>query len=198
MSANLLKAIHFAAQKHQNQRRKNTAQTPYIGHPIEAAHLLAEGGVTNTEILQAAVLHDTLEDTNTTFEELEANFGKEVATTVRECTDNKKLNKIHRKMMQLVHADTLSYSAQLVKAADKLSNLSNLVSDPPAHWTKSEILGYAVWSWFVVQGLKSASPLCPQIFEKLDQVFQKLGVLDLQGSKTRELEIYYQNINQSE
>ena len=71
-TANLLKAIEFASPKHSKQRRKDKDASPYINHPIAVTHLLADtGGVTDLMTLVAAVLHDTIEDTKTTAEELE-------------------------------------------------------------------------------------------------------------------------------
>src|ERR1039458_5811510 len=70
-------ALAFAAEKHRHQRRKDAAASPYINHPIAVATALAvEGGVTDDVILLAACLHDTVEDTETTFEELEETFGR--------------------------------------------------------------------------------------------------------------------------
>lgn len=70
------KAVAFAAEKHRNQRRKDAEASPYINHPIALANVLAnEGNVTDVAILCAAVLHDTIEDTDTTSEELPGIFG---------------------------------------------------------------------------------------------------------------------------
>ena len=98
----LLKAVHFAADKHRSQRRKDVEASPYINHPIEVAELLARvGGATDLVLLQAAVLHDTIEDTKTSPEELEAVFGLEVRRVVEEVTDDKRLPKAERKRLQL-------------------------------------------------------------------------------------------------
>src|SRR5204862_2442813 len=87
--ANILNALHFAADKHRDQRRKDAGASPYINHPIEVAELLARvGGISDRVALQAAILHDTIEDTNTTSEELEAAFGADVRRVVEEVTDD--------------------------------------------------------------------------------------------------------------
>ena len=100
-TANLLKAIEFASRKHSTQRRKDEDASPYINHPITVAHLLADtGGVTDLVTLMAAVLHDTIEDTKTTAEELEAQFGRTVRKVVEEVTDDKSLDKAVRKQLQ--------------------------------------------------------------------------------------------------
>src|SRR5579883_3142358 len=97
----LLKTVAFAAEKHVNQRRKNATKSPYINHPIGVANILSEAGVTDLVTLQGALLHDTVEDTNTTFEEIERTFGKEVCNVVRDVTDDKSLPKEQRKMLQV-------------------------------------------------------------------------------------------------
>src|SRR5579871_5119268 len=92
--AALLTALHFAAIKHRDQRRKGHDQAPYINHPIEVAELLARvAGITDVVVLQCAVLHDTIEDTQTTAQEIEEQFGAEVRSVVLEVTDDKSLPK---------------------------------------------------------------------------------------------------------
>ena len=98
----LLHAAAFAANKHADQRRKNLRATPYINHPVEVAALLAnEGGVTDLGMLVAAILHDTVEDTDTTFQEIEKIFGSDVKSLVAEVTDDKSLEKQRRKQLQV-------------------------------------------------------------------------------------------------
>ncbi|XP_051920009.1 guanosine-3',5'-bis(diphosphate) 3'-pyrophosphohydrolase MESH1 isoform X2 [Hippocampus zosterae] len=123
----LLETVNFAAEKHRNQRRKDIEQTPYINHPIGVARILShEAGVTDIVVLQAALLHDTLEDTDTKPEELETKFGQIVARIVQEVTDDKSLPKQERKRLQVEHAPHCSHQAKLVKLADKLYNLRDL------------------------------------------------------------------------
>ncbi|KAM9422445.1 guanosine-3',5'-bis(diphosphate) 3'-pyrophosphohydrolase MESH1-like isoform 6-T6 [Salvelinus alpinus] len=123
----LLETVNFAAEKHRNQRRKDAEQTPYINHPIGVARILShEGGITDIEVLQAALLHDTVEDTDTSIGELQAIFGQTVARIVQEVTDNKALPKQERKRQQVEHAPHSSHQAKLVKLADKLYNLRDL------------------------------------------------------------------------
>src|ERR1043166_8253441 len=101
----LLQALHFAADKHRDQRRKGAEASPYVNHLIEVAELLArEGGVTDLLTLQAAILHDTLEDTDTTPAELDAHFGGEVRRIVEEVTDDPQLSQAERKRLQIVQA----------------------------------------------------------------------------------------------
>ena len=93
-TANLLKAIEFASRKHSGQRRKDEEASPYINHPIAVAHLLADtGAVTDLVTLMAAVLHDTIEDTETTPDELDQLFGQAVRKVVEEVTDDNRSRK---------------------------------------------------------------------------------------------------------
>src|SRR2546425_4306190 len=131
----LLKALAFAAHKHRDQRRKDAESSPYINHPIALADVLInEGGVTDVETLCAALLHDTVEDTATTHQELVDAFGSRIARIVAEVTDDKSLSKAERKRLQVEHAALLSPEAKLVKLADKISNLRDVAGHPPAHW----------------------------------------------------------------
>src|SRR5688500_11112109 len=129
----LLKALAFAAHKHRDQRRKDPDASPYINHPIALADVLVnEGGVSDVEVLCAALLHDTVEDTATTHEELVDAFGPRVARIVAEVTDDKTLSKSERKRLQVEHATRLSPEAKLVKLADKICNLRDVAERPPA------------------------------------------------------------------
>ncbi len=150
----ILHAAHFAARKHADQRRKNAAASPYVNHPLEVAHILATvGGVTDEDILVAAILHDTVEDTDTTADELAEVFGERVAGLVMECTDDKSLPKAERKRLQVVHAPTKSPEAKQIKLADKTSNLRGILTDPPADWSVSRQREYVEWAERVVEGL---------------------------------------------
>src|SRR5664279_3761607 len=156
--ADLLAAISFAATKHSRQRRKDVDASPYINHPLQLAHVLAtEGGVTDVETLMAAVLHDTVEDTLTTYEELAGAFGETVATAVMEVTDDKKLAPAVRKERQVDHAPHLSERAALVKLADKTSNLRDIASSPPADWSLERKQEYFDWAKRVVDRLPRVS-----------------------------------------
>jgi len=162
----LLEALAFAAHKHRRQRRKDRHASPYINHPIALATLLAaEGRVRDPEILAAALLHDTIEDTRTTFEELQAAFGGRVATTVLEVTDNKRLRKHTRKRLQIEHAAGLSRSAKLVKLADKICNLRDLRHRPPVGWDRRRRREYFDWAKQVVDGLRGVHPRLEAAFD---------------------------------
>lgn len=122
------KSLVFASDKHKAQRRKNAGDVPYINHPLEVVHILSLAGVKDYEVLAAAVLHDTVEDTNTTPEELEKEFSKRVRDLVMECTDNKALGKSERKKYQIVKAASASNDAKLIKIGDKISNNRGLLT----------------------------------------------------------------------
>ena len=129
----LLRAAVFAAERHRAQKRKDAQASPYINHPLQVAELLASvGGVDDARVLAAAVLHDTLEDTQTTPAELEERFGSEVRVMVEEVSDDKSLPKLERKRLQIDHASGLSAGAKLIKLGDKISNVKDVVENPPA------------------------------------------------------------------
>jgi len=155
----LLHAINFAAEKHRHQRRKDKDLTPYINHPIALAALLnTVGGITDVVVLQAAILHDTIEDTDTSYEELLAQFGRQVADVVMEVTDDRSLEKARRKAQQIEHAPHASREAALVKLADKICNLRDVATSPPDRWTLERRQEYFDWSRQVVDALPLVSP----------------------------------------
>jgi guanosine-3',5'-bis(diphosphate) 3'-pyrophosphohydrolase len=162
----LLKALAFAAHKHRDQRRKDAEASPYINHPIALADLLVnEGGVTDVEVLCAALLHDTVEDTATTPQELAEAFGSRVAGIVAEVTDDKLLPKAERKRLQIEHAAGLSTEAKLVKLADKICNLRDVAHRPPAHWDLARRREYFEWAKKVVDGVRGAHPQLEAAFD---------------------------------
>jgi len=168
MSSLLLKAIAFAADKHRKQRRKDAESSPYINHPIALANALAnEGNISDQNTLCAAILHDTIEDTETTKEELVENFGEKIANIVIEVTDNKDLPKAERKLLQIEHAAHASYEAKLVKLADKICNLRDLLSTPPQDWPKERLAEYFEWANKVVTGIRGVNPELEVIFDQL-------------------------------
>ncbi len=172
----LLKAALFAAEKHKNGRRKNKSATPYINHPIEVAALLSDvGAVDDTDVLIAALLHDTIEDTDTTEEEIEALFGKRVAQTVVECSDDKSLPKAERKRLQVARAPGKSVSAKLVKVADKICNLQSILDEPPNDWDIERRRNYFFWARDVVAGLRGVSRPLEALFDHVyEQGVEKL------------------------
>jgi guanosine-3',5'-bis(diphosphate) 3'-pyrophosphohydrolase len=167
-TAAILKALHFAADKHRDQRRKDVGASPYINHPIEVAELLARvGGVTDLVTLQGAILHDTIEDTDTSPEELECEFGAEVRRVVEEVTDDKKLPKADRKRLQIEHAPHTSERARHIKLADKISNVRSVTHTPPANWPLARRQEYLDWTERVVDGLRGSNPALENLYDEL-------------------------------
>src|SRR5262245_62764570 len=164
----ILKALHFAAIKHRDQRRKDVEVSPYINHPIEVAELLARvGGATDMVILQGAILHDTIEDTETTPEELEAVFGPEVRLVVEEVTDDKRLPKAERKRLQIEHAPYLSERAKQIKIADKISNVQAVTQAPPADWPLERRREYLDWTEQVMTGLRGCNQSLEYFYDQV-------------------------------
>jgi guanosine-3',5'-bis(diphosphate) 3'-pyrophosphohydrolase len=149
----VLRAAAFAAEKHRTQRRKDV-ETPYINHPIQLAYILVQADIEDPIVLAAALLHDTVEDTQTTFDEIEIVFGHEIARIVAECSDDKMLSKAERKQAQIDHAAKLSHRAKLVKLADKIANVSDIDGAPPAGWSLERKREYFDWSKQVVDRLR--------------------------------------------
>lgn len=161
----VLESASFAAAKHTHQRRKNAGDTPYINHPLEVAHLLATvGGVTDEDVLSAALLHDTIEDTDTLPEEIAGRFGPEVLSYVLEVSDDKLLPKAERKRLQEEHAAALSHGAKLIKLADRIANLRSIVHEPPEGWPVSRQAEYFKWSQRVFQGLRNTNEALENLF----------------------------------
>ena len=167
-SAQLLRALNFAARKHRDQRRKGAAKAPYINHVIDVAHLLAGvGQVADLPLLQAAILHDTLEDTNTTQNELEKEFGTQVGAIVAAVTDDKSLPFAERKRLQVQHAQHLSPAAKQLKIADKISNISELAPGEPPEWTPQRRREYLDWAEQVVARCRGANRPLEEYFARV-------------------------------
>ncbi|KAL5020508.1 hypothetical protein ScPMuIL_003400 [Solemya velum] len=170
-----IECINFAAIKHKDQRRKDPEQTPYINHPIGVAFILtSEAGISDLAVIQAALLHDTVEDTDTTIDEICQSFGEEVASIVSEVTDDKKLPKLARKQQQIEHAPHVSTKAKLVKLADKLYNLRDLNRARPNRWTEDRITEYFEWAALVVRGLRGTNKT---LENSLDQLFRERNII---------------------
>lgn len=165
--ARLIDAVEFAARKHSTQRRKDADASPYINHPIAVAAVLAvEAGVSDLTTLQAAILHDTVEDTETSFEELVERFGAEVADIVMEVTDDKALPWSERKQLQISHAHKKSARAALVKIADKTCNLRDLANAPPGDWSVDRRREYYDWAKNVVDALPLQGGVLAEAFDR--------------------------------
>ncbi|MBP6005203.1 MAG: bifunctional (p)ppGpp synthetase/guanosine-3',5'-bis(diphosphate) 3'-pyrophosphohydrolase [Pyrinomonadaceae bacterium] len=174
-----LQAARFAAEKHTGHFRKGSRREPYINHPIEVANLIANVAMVDDEdILSAALLHDTVEDCDVSPEEITEKFGETVCGYVMEVTDDKGLPKHERKLLQIEHAPHLSYGAKVIKLADKISNVRDVIASPAEDWDKQRRVEYVQWAVNVVEGLRGASDQLDELFdevvalanEKLDEV----------------------------
>lgn len=163
----LLKALSFAARKHKDQRRKDVDASPYINHPISLANILCnEGDVIDAEVIAAALLHDTVEDTDTTPQELEQEFGAAVRDIVMAVTDDNLLPPHVRKELQISHAHRISPQAKLVKLADKISNVRDMIDAPPASWDLERRQAYFNWAKAVVDQLRGTHPALEDAFDR--------------------------------
>jgi (p)ppGpp synthase/HD superfamily hydrolase len=171
----VLEAAHFAAEKHRNQRRKGAAGEPYVNHLLEVARLVAASlSEPDTNLVIAALLHDTIEDTATTKEELGRRFGSDVADLVAEVTDDKTLPKQERKRLQIETASKKSERAQTIKLADKISNLRSILYSPPAEWDYRRKKEYFAWTKQVVGGFTAPNPILKAEFEATLQKFDSI------------------------
>lgn len=167
----LFRALFFAAHKHRDQRRKGNHQAPYINHPIEVASLLAEiGGITDVAVLQAALLHDTVEDTDTTEGELAREFGADVAGLVMEMTDDMSLPSALRKKHQSARAATLTPRAKSIKIADKIANVGDIAHHPPPDWSVERQGAYFAWTEEVVRHCRGTNA---RLEAKYDEVLRE-------------------------
>ncbi|HHB91944.1 MAG TPA: bifunctional (p)ppGpp synthetase/guanosine-3',5'-bis(diphosphate) 3'-pyrophosphohydrolase [Thioploca sp.] len=154
----LLEALQFAAIKHRHQRRKNSEAVPYINHPIEVAITLWQvGGIREITTLMAALLHDTLEDTDASAQEILAQFGDKVLHLVQEVTDDKNLSKQQRKLKQIETAPNKSIAAKQIKLADKICNIYDVAHSPPRNWSLERRQEYLDWTMKVIAGLRGTN-----------------------------------------
>ena len=172
----VLQAARFASIKHASQKRKGAAAEPYLNHLIEVAGLVASAiAEPDTNLIAAALLHDTIEDTATSREELAEAFGADVAELVAEVTDDKSLPNAVRKQLQIEHAPRLSPRAQTLKIADKISNLRSVLLTPPVGWDLRRKQEYFEWGKRVVDACPAPNPLLKEEFERVYRKIHELG-----------------------
>lgn len=160
-------ALAYASKMHSAQRRKDNRDTPYINHPIDVARLLiTEGGITDSNVIAAAILHDTIEDTEATVEDIERMFGEKILGFVLECTDDKSLPKAERKRLQVVNGPHKSQEAKCIKLYDKISNVRDIGEYPPVLWSKGRLIEYLDWTMEVVNGLRGANQALEELYDK--------------------------------
>ena len=166
--ARLLAAAAFSAERHRDQRRKGGRDTPYINHPLEVAERLVRiGGVEDTDVLIAAILHDTIEDTDTTAEEIADHFGRTVCSLVLEVTDDRNLTSSERKRLEIEHAPGLTPGAKMIKLADKTCNVADMASNPPSSWTRQRRRDYLDFAEQIALGCRGVNPALDAEFQRV-------------------------------
>ena len=164
----ITRAAEFAADKHRGQTRKDAERTPYINHPLAVARLLSEtAGIQDAQVIAAALLHDTVEDTDATVDEIGEEFGQAVRDIVIEVTDDKSLPSARRKQLQIENAAGLSHAARLVKLADKICNLQDILAHPPVHWSLERKREYFDWAKAVVDNIRGAHAGLEGLFDQV-------------------------------
>jgi len=163
----IARALDFAARKHAGQRRKGLKAEPYINHLTEVALLLAEASDgADPGLAMAGLLHDTIEDTETTRAELAEAFGEDVASLVAEVTDDPGLPRDERKRRQVETAPAKSTRARMIKLADKIANLHSIAVSPPVGWSARKKREY-------VARAREVAAACGPTSERLEALFEK-------------------------
>lgn len=164
----VLRAASFSADRHRHQKRKGHDPPPYINHPLEVASILANvGGISDVTTLVAALLHDTVEDTSASADDLESDFGREVRLLVDELTDDKDLDREVRRRLQIEHTPTLSVPAKQIKLGDKICNMRDVVENPPSDWSLQRRRDYLGWAELVVAGCRGANERLERHFDQV-------------------------------
>jgi GTP diphosphokinase / guanosine-3',5'-bis(diphosphate) 3'-diphosphatase len=163
----VLRAADAAARWHVHQRRKGSAEEPYINHLVEVAVLVAEAtDGTDTNLVIAALLHDAIEDSEVPKEMIAEIFGEDVASIVPEVTDDKGIPKAERKLRQIETAATKSPRAKILKLADKTSNLRAIAASPPPDWSVKRRIEYVLWARDVAKGLRGVNQRLEDQFDE--------------------------------
>lgn len=163
----IARALDFAARKHAGQRRKGLKAEPYINHLTEVARLLAEASDgADPQLVMAGLLHDTIEDTETTRAELAGTFGEDVASLVVEVTDDTSLPRDERKRRQVQTAPSKSARARMIKIADKIANLHSISESPPVGWSGRRKKEYIAWA-------REVAAACGPTNERLEELFEQ-------------------------
>lgn len=161
------RALDFAARKHVHQRRKGELAEPYINHLAEVARLLAAAtGGRDAALAVAGILHDTLEDTATSYDELAAEFGDEIASLVREVSDDTAKSRTERKRLQILQTAKASKRAKMIKLADKTSNLHSIINSPPRGWDLARKREYVDWARRVAEGCRGVNAYLEEEFDR--------------------------------
>ena len=185
-------ALRFAAERHSSQRRKGQAKEPYVNHLAEVSELVADATEgKDANLIAAALLHDTIEDTETSSDELVATFNNDIAQLVADVTDDKSLPKQDRKHLQVVNSRAQNMRVKLLKLADKTSNLRSLANSPPENWNTERKQAYIDWAIKVAAGLKGVNPWLEERFDEALRRAQKT----LQQTTNQETHVSQGNLN---
>ncbi len=160
-------AAELASRRHNGQTRKGRGEEPYVNHLAEVANILS--AVTNgadAELVAAGWLHDTIEDTETTHDELAQRFGLRVAGLVDECTDDMSLPKSERRRRQIEDAPKKSPSAKLIKIADKVSNIRARIFADPSRAQREELADYVAWAEQVAANCRGGNAVLDALFDE--------------------------------
>jgi GTP diphosphokinase / guanosine-3',5'-bis(diphosphate) 3'-diphosphatase len=164
----IFEAVNFATRKHHGQVRKDQRGSPYVTHPIAVARVLWQiGSVKDDHTLISAILHDILEDTNTSEHEIQEFFGEEVLRVVLEVSDDKSQERIERKRQQVIHAPDLSKTARLIKLSDKLVNCLDILESPPKNWSLGRRREYIQWAADVVAEIRGTNEALENVFDEM-------------------------------
>lgn len=159
-------AYDFASRRHTGQTRKGKMREPYINHVADVAARLARSPQATEEMILAAILHDVVEDTDATLNEVAQRFGPQVAAYVQEVTDDMSLPREERRRRQVEEAPRKSDGAKRIKLADKASNLAALVESPPQEWDRQRLDDYLGWACRVAAGLRGVDPVLEVAFDE--------------------------------
>ena len=165
----LADALAFSLLAHAGQYRKNVTKDPYFFHPTRVMMWLRRNGVEDAHVLAAALLHDVVEDTAHTLDEIREKFGEKVASIVAEVTTDKNQTKLQQKQGQIEKAASLSPEAAAVKIADRVDNLESYRDGLPAGWTREYALGY------LAHGLALSRQMTHPLREKLEETVRAVS-----------------------
>lgn len=167
-------AARFAAEKHARHRRKDAEATPYINHLIDVAAMIAEVvGDSDPNLVIAGLLHDAIEDVGVTREEIAARFGDDVAELVWLVSDDKALGQAARKRAQIDGAPGKPPRVQVLKTADKISNLRSILAAPPVDWPDEQCRDYVRWARAVVGAFREPPPMLIERFEEVARALEE-------------------------
>jgi GTP diphosphokinase / guanosine-3',5'-bis(diphosphate) 3'-diphosphatase len=171
----VIAALRFAAFKHRYQQRQSgdDQPIPYLNHPIEVMGILSEAGITDPNILSAALLHDTLEDTETTIDELTDAFGPIITGLVIEATDDQAPPRAERYAAQIAKVPSYSHDAKLIKIADRIANIRDSLV-PPKTWSRERQLGHFAQSQTIVNLMRGTHAVLESMYDAAYQDAEKI------------------------